>query len=166
MSSKPTKLFAQIPVVAALVLCPLPALAQEVGQQESEEAEGQSVVELFIGNTRAETHFGDENALSVGLSYHRLLNPTVSVGVLGEYASDPLDSWVLGVPVIFRVGKGWQFTAMPGVEREHGKSEFLFRTGIGYEFELKGYSLKPEVSADFVDGDVAIVTGLSVGFRF
>ncbi|MFT7593529.1 MAG: hypothetical protein ACI8R4_000842 [Paracoccaceae bacterium] len=143
-----------------------PLLAEESGEYEIGEAEGPHIVELFMGNTRGETHTGYENAFSAGVSYNYLLNPTVSVGVMAEYASDPLDSWVVGAPIVFRVGEGWQLTTMPGIEREHGESEFLFRLGVGYEIEMSGYSLKPEVNADFVNGEVAFVTGVSIGFRF
>ena len=144
----------------------VPVLAEEFDSYEPIESEGPHIVELFLGNTRGETAAGNENAFSAGISYHYLFNPTVSVGLTAEYASDPLDSWVLGVPMIFRVGEGWQLTAMPGIEREHGDSELLFRLGVGYEIEMTGYSLKPEVNADFVDGEVAIVAGVSIGFRF
>jgi len=156
-------LLAIITVMAAGLV---PAFAEGTKPPEPGGTESPHIVEFFLGNTRADTPTGDENALSVGTSYHYLINPTVSIGLLGEYASDPLDSWVVGAPVIFRVGEGWHLTAMPGLEREQGESEFLFRVGAGYEFELNGYSLKPEVSADFVDGDLAIVTGISIGLRF
>ena len=143
-----------------------PLLAEEAGEYEMGESEGPHIVELFLGNTRGETHTGHENAFSAGVTYHYLVNPTASVGLLAEYASDPLDSWVVGAPIVFRVGEGWQLTTMPGVEREHGESEFLFRFGVGYEIGMVGYSLKPEVNADFANGEVAIISGLSIGFRF
>jgi hypothetical protein len=166
MDTLTRNLIAPFLILAASGMVSMPALAEENDGYESVEAEGPHIIELFLGNTRSETHNGHENAFSVGVSYHYLFNPAVSVGVLAEYASDPLDSWVLGAPIVFRVGEGWHLTAMPGVEREHGESEFLFRLGVGYEFEFTEYSLMPEVNVDFVDGEVAVVIGASIGFRF
>lgn len=132
-----------------------------------EEHHGPNIVEFFLGTTYADHHGHREHAFSVGASYRYAFSEVVSAGVLAEYATKSLDAWVVGVPVVFAFGDGWQITTMPGIEIEGNNQEFLFRLGLGYEFEMEGgYSLKPEVNADWVDGDVSAVLGVSVGFRF
>jgi hypothetical protein len=149
--------------LAGLVLVgmPLEAAAQERG------VDSPHVLEFFVGNTSADHHGERENAVSTGAQYRYQFSEVVGVGLLAEYARDPLDSWVVGVPLVIGLGgSGWQLTAMPGAEIEDGDSEPLFRAGIGYEFEMRGgYTLKPEINVDWVDGDTAIVAGISIGFR-
>ena len=47
------------------------------------------------------------------------------------------------------------------------ETNFLFRAGTGYEFELMPrWSLAPEINADFVDGDTKLVYGLTLSWEF
>ncbi len=119
--------------------------------------------EFVLSNTHTEH---GENAVTAAMSYHRRISPLVSVGVLGEYAFGDIDTGIVGIPVKLYPGQGWVFTGMPGVEIHDSNTEGLFRVGVGYEFELEGFSLTPEVNADFVDGETNIVTGISIGFGF
>ncbi|MCA0871234.1 hypothetical protein LCL97_10370 [Seohaeicola saemankumensis] len=148
----------------AVLTAPLDA---ETPHSESVAESGPNILELFIGSTYADHHGHREHAFSLGASYRYSFSDVVSAGILAEYATKSLDAWVIGVPIVFNVGDGWQITTMPGVEIEGGQEEFLFRLGLGYEFEMEGgYSLKPEINADFVDGEVSGVLGISIGFRF
>jgi hypothetical protein len=53
------------------------------------------------------------------------------------------------------------------LEHREGETEFLFRAGVAYEFELsERWAVIPEVNVDFVDGEEAFVFGLSFGFGF
>lgn len=55
----------------------------------------------------------------------------------------------------------------PGFEYEHSDWEFVFRTGIGYEFEIAEiWALTPQLNIDFVDGEEKFVYGISVGKVF
>ncbi len=151
------------PVLAVLgfALLPLQVAAQE------REIHSPHVLEFFVGNTSADHHGTRENAFSVGAQYRYQFSDAFGVGLLAEYARDPLDAWVVGVPMVVGLGdRGWQLTAMPGAEIEGGEQEFLFRVGLGYEFETRGgYSLKPEINVDWVDGETSVVAGISIGFR-
>ncbi len=139
-------------------------LAAPLGAQEA--AEGPHIFEFFLGATHADHRGQDETAFSLGGQYRHDLGNGVSMGLLAEYAFDPFDSWVVGVPVVFSLGdSGWQFTAMPGAEIEGGSSEFLIRVGIGYEIDGEAYSIKPEINFDWVADELAIVAGVSIGFR-
>ena len=55
---------------------------------------------------------------------------------------------------------------VPGFEHEDGENEFLVRLGNSYEFELGSWTLAPELSFDFVDGDVKTVFGLNFAIGF
>ena len=46
------------------------------------------------------------------------------------------------------------------------ENEFLFRTGVAYEFEIGRWSITPQFNVDFVDGEEAYVYGLSFGWGF
>ena len=51
-------------------------------------------------------------------------------------------------------------TETPGFEHEDGKNQFMVRLGNSYEFVMGDWSLAPELSSDFVDGDFKTVFGL------
>ena len=163
--SAPFALFAGTSL--ALTQVPGQASAVETMHETHAAHHGPNIVEFFLGATNADHRGHNETVFSLGAQYRYAINPTVSVGVLAEYANDPLDLWVVGIPFVFNLGDtNWQLTAMPGAEIEDSHEEFLFRAGIGYEFEMTGYSLKPEINVDWVDGEAAFVGGVSIGFRF
>lgn len=147
-------------LVSAAVVMPLSLAAQE--------SKGPHVLDVFLGTTYADHHGESEHAFSVGVQYGYEIKRGVSVGVLAEYATNSLDAWVVGLPAVVNIGETpWQVTIMPGAELVGDEQEFLFRTGLGYEFEMQGgYALKPEVNLDWVDGETSVVAGVAVGFRF
>ncbi|MDP2579987.1 hypothetical protein Q8W37_08595 [Shimia thalassica] len=151
----------------AAMMFPIAANASETGVHAGEAEHGPHIVELFLGVTSADHNGHTQQAGSVGASYRYAFNHTVSAGVLAEYTGGALDDWVVGIPVVFNLGHGgWQGTLMPGFEITSSHEEPLFRVGLGYEFEFDGYSLKPELNVDFVDGETVYVLGVSLGFRF
>lgn len=154
------------PMAVAMAICAGAGAQAQEATRVIEAAEGRNIVEFFLGGTWADHRGSREGAGSVGASYRYEFTEIVSAGILAEYTFDPFDSWIVGIPVVFNLGQGWQLTAMPGVEFEGDDKEALFRLGIGYEIEMEGYTLKPEINADFVDGETAVVAGLSIGFRF
>ncbi len=147
----------------------LPAFASDeaeyAGHTDSAHAEHhRNKIELGIANTHTEH---GENAFTLAASYNYRFSDFASIGVLGEYAFDPLDQWIVGLPLKFYPGKGWVLVAMPGAEFHNGHEEALFRLGVGYEFELEGgYSITPEFNADYVDDEIEYVIGLTFGFGF
>ncbi len=118
---------------------------------------------MFLGNTHTEEGV---DAFAIGGQYEYRVSPLVGIGVMGEYTFEDVDSWVVGVPFTLHPGAGWQLVAMPGVELEGDETTFLFRAGVGYQFELEQFTIKPEFNADFVGGEVDLVFGASLGFGF
>ena len=154
----------------SLALILLPFASQAIAEQthgHDNKVHGPHIVEFFLGATSADHHGHTEQAGSLGASYRYAFNHTVSAGVLAEYTGGALDHWVVGIPFVFNLGHGgWQGTLMPGAEITSSHEEALFRVGVGYEFELDGYALKPELNVDFVNGETVVVLGASIGFRF
>ena len=139
------------------------ARATDVEVPTSEAVEHRHHLDLFLGNTHTED---DENAFSLGVGYEYRLTQFFGIGVLGEYAIKDIDAWVVGVPLAIHPGAGWRLVVMPGLELHDGDSEFLLRTGVGYEFEVGRYTVMPEFNADFVDDEVNYVFGVGLGVKF
>ena len=126
-----------------------------------------NMLEAFLGNTYEDSEHGDENGFTVGLVYERRLSELLGIGGFYEYAAGDFDKWSIGVPLFIHPHEGWRFVLAPGLEHRHGDDEFLFRTGVAYEFELsERWVMIPELNVDFVDGEEALAFGLSLGFGF
>ena len=126
-----------------------------------------NMLEVFLGNTYEDSEHEDDNGFTVGLTYERRLSDLLGIGGFYEYAADDFDKWSIGAPLFIHPHKGWRFALAPGLEHRHGDNEFLFRTGVAYEFKLsERWVMIPEFNVDFVDGEEAFVFGISFGFRF
>ncbi len=134
-----------------------------ISKAEGVSGDDRNHVILFLGATISD----DDTAFSVGIDYEYRLNEFLGIGALAEYTAADPDSWVLAGELFVHVTEGLGLIFATGVELEDGDAEFLFRTGISYEFDLDdGWTIGPEVNVDFVDGDQDLVVGLSVGRTF
>jgi len=154
-------------LLLCIMLCtllPLTAAAEDSPAGTSEEAGGGQRLSMFVGNTQD----GSEIGLSVGLEYEYRWTRQFGVGALAEYAGGDFDSWVVGIPFFIHPHAGWFVRLAPGIEREDSENNFLFRAGVGYDFEIMpNWSLAPEFNVDFVDGgDDKLVYGLSLSREF
>ena len=151
-------------VIAFLILLASPhAGAESAGEHEghgSEHAFHRNVVAACVGVTSEDCR---EKALTLGLEYERRFTPTFGLGVVAERAFGDLDFWVFAVPFAWHNGP-WKLYAAPGVEDsdEHG-SEFLFRVGVEYGFEVGNFEIAPQLDIDFVDGQEVLVLGVTIG---
>ena len=117
----------------------------------------------FLGITGEDRR---ERAGTVAIEYERRFNERWGLAAGLEHAFGDLDFTVFTVPVVFHSGK-WGLYAGPGIEKHHDHdSEFLFRVGAVYEFEVGEIILAPKFNIDFVDGDTVLVGGLTIGFGF
>ena len=150
-------------VVVAVLFCSL-AAAEEQGSTAGKGADEFRNKLLFFGGV---TQKGSDHGASVGLEYEYRLGPYLGLGGLAEYAGGDFDSWVLGFPVYIHPYGGLVAWLAPGVEIEDGDANFLFRAGLGYEFEIHPrWSLAPEINFDFTDGDTKLVYGLTLSWEF
>jgi hypothetical protein len=131
---------------------------------ESEGIEHPSRVSLFGGIAQDDSDFG----ASFGLEYEYRMHGLWGIGGLAEYAGDDFDAWVVGVPVFLHPYAGSFIRLAPGLEFEEDEAGLLFRTGVGYDFELSPWwSLAPEFNVGFIEGgDTKLVHGLSLSYSF
>jgi hypothetical protein len=147
-----------------LMLSPCFAGAESEEVAEAHPEHPRNSITLGIYSTRERN---GERAQTLSVSYNYHFADQFSTGPLVEYAKDPLDLWIVGLPLRYHPGAGWVLTAMPAVEYHNSHAEPLFRLGIGYDFELEGgFLLAPEINLDWVDDKTDLVVGLSFGFRY
>lgn len=162
-----------LPLLAAVFLVvPVATFAAEEAAEEA--AERLNRIAVFAGGSRKKIHTGEKvDAYALGVSYARELNDRFSLGILYEQEGGDIDAWTVIVPAFIRLGERWELQVGPGVEHENETDEdiFLFRAGIGYEFELsEDWVLIPEVDVDWIDvehGDNTVfVYGVNLGRLF
>jgi hypothetical protein len=153
-------------IVLFVLLASSVVKAEEQGQHGGHEGGHdfhQNLIAMFLG-VSSEDH--REEAFTVGLEYERRVSASFGVGAVVERATGDLDFWVYAVPFAYHSGP-WKLYAAPGIEDsdQHG-SEFLFRVGLEYAFEVGSYEVSPQVDIDFVDGETVYVVGVTIGRGF
>jgi len=177
-------------VVAAFA--PPVASAEEHGSREPHAASHADAhlhrnhAALFAGAT---TFNGHGTHFSLGGDYLRYLSPGSpwAIGVFGEAVFAEHTEWAFGMPVHVdvladlwvRAGPGLELVQVAELEAGHGEgsaehadvdtkteAEFLFRIGVGYDFELGGITVSPSMDWDAVRGADALVWGVNVGRGF
>ena len=136
--------------------------AQDVGDAEA--AERPNHIGLFLGAT----HKQSDDGFSIGIEYERDVSELIGLGVVVE-STPSLNERVIAAPAAFLHPIGALEVALaPGLQVEDGDTDFMFRIGVGWEFDVgQGFSLAPEVNFDFVSGnDNALVYGLALGYAF
>ncbi len=121
-----------------------------------------NLLSVFVGVT-GETRREYGNTLGIG--YERRVTKTFGVGFLAERTYSDLDFWVYAVPFAYRAGR-WKVLVAPGVEDSDHGTEFLFRMGAEYAFEVGSWEIAPQLSIDFVDGEQLGVIGLALAKGF
>lgn len=160
---KPGRWGALMSITLLLIMLPLHVvLAGEKEGTQKEDEESRQALELFLGNT----HEDNEDGFTVGLTWEYRLQEIFGAGVFWEYAAGPFDKWAAALALFIHPYKGLRFVVAPGLEHNDGENEFLFRTGVAYEFEIGRWSITPEFNVDFVDGEESYVYGLSFGRGF
>jgi len=182
-------------VGAALVLVGIPGYAQ------SHEAEEHGVEEhshfhnhhlgLFVG---ASSKFEEGGTyLTLGLEYEYLLDKEHGrwkLGVVGEFIFAHETEYVIAIPVVFHLTKGFFLLAGPGLEwsPSHGeggeehhdahamennessedgyKTHVLLRIGAGYHLQVGKFSISPVVNLDMWRQHHSLVWGISIGRGF
>lgn len=164
------------PLLAALLVLPGLALAEETGSHHGEHGLGEmqaaheheyhkNVVAVFAGVTSEKRR---ERSGTFGIEYERRLSPSIGLGVLLEHAKGDLDFTIAAIPFAYHHGH-WKFYTAPGVEfsDEEYDTEFLLRVGVEYAFEIGGnFEISPQIDLDFVDGEMVTVVGLTFGYGF
>ena len=182
-----SKLSLTFVVLGIMISSPLSSYAQheQEGRAESHETYyHRNHVSLFLGATSELKDDKDVHG-TAGLDYVRWFGATGTWGA-GGFAEvifkDHLEG-LLGAHVYFYPANKFWIMAGSGIEfhledthQAASKSEsesstdreisFLFRTGLGYNFELGGFSVAPAVFLDTVRDTASLVWGINVGKGF
>ena len=133
---------------------------------ESEQIDYHNKFSFFGGVTQEDSNLDG----TLALEYERLLIKHLGIGVvLSEFRSgDDKRSWAFLIPAFIHPYAGWYVVLGPGIEIEGSERIFIFRSGVGYDFELwPRWSIAPEFNVDFVGGgDVKLVYGLALSYAF
>ena len=132
---------------------------------ETEGVEYPNKLGLFLGITQESSELDG----SLGLEYEYQFSRLLGVGGILEVTGGELErSWILAVPAYIHPYAEWLIILAPGFEFGGSEENFIFRAGVGYEFELRPHwSLVPEFNIDFVGGgDVTLVYGVAVVYSF
>lgn len=111
---------------------------------------------------------------SLGIDYEYRLpvwHNKLGIGLLGELVFAEHKETIIGVPIFFHPVGSLKFLFAPGMaftEDEHGHSHnhFVSRVGLGYDFHIKTISITPGFSADFIEGHISLIYGISLGIGF
>jgi hypothetical protein len=166
------------PLVLALATGSLPVWAEVRSHEQPGHGEHfhRNVIAGFAGITGEDRR---ERALTLGLDYNRWVTRAFGIGFGIERAFSDLDFTVYTVPFSYRFGP-WKLFLAPGWEdsdhhesSDHGEGsghegggEFLMRAGVEYAFEIGRYEISPKFMVDYIDDDVVLVGGLSIGYGF
>ena len=122
-------------------------------------------VGFFVGAT---TKTNGDTEFATGLEYERRFTDLLGAGLVVEWEPS-FEERVLVAPALFvhPVGE-LLITVAPGAQFEEHGTQFVFRLGAAWEFELgHGLALAPTVNYDFVEGaHDAISYGLVLNFAF
>ena len=137
----------------------------------------------LIGATNELDADKDTN-FSLGIDYVRRFSNDGrwGIGVFGEAIFAEHTDWLFGVPFYFYPTNNFWLRAGPALEihKKDKKSnsettsssttetgtEFVIRTGIGYDIELGGFTIAPTLSFDFLRDGTTLVWGINLGKGF
>jgi hypothetical protein len=154
------------------------AETETAGPHKNEHTTHWNHIAVFDGATskfeKEGTHF------TLGLDYIRKFPPSGrwAISIFGEAIFEEHTEWLIGIPLFYRLYDNLWVRTGPGIEilqeeeHDHGetkteiKVEFLWRVGIGYDFEFGKYSIAPSIDVDFGRSTTAVVWGLNFGYGF
>ena len=121
---------------------------------------------LFAGVTFKEHEGG---SATLGADYLYRLGRPVSVGGVLETTGKDSRDWILAALGVWHPSERWRVFGGLGIEvaQDDRDSEFLFRVGADYDFELtRHWAIAPTLALDFTESENAIVIGVTFGRGF
>ena len=155
------------------------AEAHRSHHEEQHEHFHQNHLAIFVGTTSFLKDDGSH--FSIGLDYVRVFSPDSpwSLSMLGEVIFAEHTELVFAIPLIFSLGGShfWlrsgpgveiikEVSHKEGMEKTKAKAKFLYRIGVGYDFEIGSISLTPSLDLDMVRDEPALVWGINIGKGF
>ena len=122
---------------------------------------------LFLGQTEVlEDGHSNLSGFTVGVDYEYRVNPFLGIGFVAEHATGDVDANTLIAAFDLHFGEGWVVQTGPGYERIDGESNYLGRLGVLYEFEVRGFTLSPQLHYDMTNKEDSVVFGIAFGSSF
>lgn len=143
--------------------------AEEHGEEHGEHFHKNHLA-VFIGATEAEEHHGEKGDpdFTLGVDYERRLSPLFGVGGMFDWVAEGNREFLVGPIGFLHPFGGLKLFAAPCYQhvRESGEDNFVFRTGVAWDFEIGKYSIAPNVIYDFADEQDFLVLGVTIGRGF
>ena len=152
-------------IASLLIIFPVVAAAESETEAESSEVEYRSKIGIFGGITQD----GHDHGASVGVEYIYRMDDLISIGGFLEYAGGDFDLWLIGLPFFIHPHAGWFFRLAPAAEFEHDEVRFVFRTSVGYDFEITPrWAIAPEFNVDLNrrDREFTQIYGITLLYSF
>jgi hypothetical protein len=137
----------------------------EDAEVEDWAADGRNEAGVFLGATGREGEWG----FSVGFDYEFRLTRLFGIGGVIEWTGADFREGIAAVPFILHPWHELKLIAAPGIEitPEYEETNFLVRAGAEYGFDVGyGYELAPALYADITSGEVAVVIGGVLAWKF
>ena len=173
-----------------LLLCNFNAFGQdyesEIQGNHDSDVEGhdhhskKNLIGVFTGLTTQLD--GDKNTdFTLGIDYVRHFSKSDrwGIGVFGEVIFAEHNEMIFGIPVYFFPTNNFWLRAGPALEifKEEEESDsgitktttetgFAIRAGLGYDIEIMGFTIVPNVSVDFIREKTSLVWGFHMAKRF
>ena len=125
---------------------------------------------------------GDKNTdFTLGIDYVRHFSNSDrwGIGVFGEVIFAEHNELIFGIPVYFFPTNNFWLRAGPALEifKEEEESDsgitktttetgFAIRAGLGYDIEIMGFTIVPNVSVDFIREKTSLIWGFHMARRF
>lgn len=153
---------------AAVLVLALAALVGAGPAAASEESTGhahrhRNHLAAFGGGHR----LAGQTSWAVGAEYERRVARYVGLTALGELTFADQRETTLAAGIVVHPFGGLELQVLAGrLSADEGHDDTLWRFGAGYGFEVGGASLGPSLSLDRVEGETAVVFGLTLGWGF
>lgn len=128
------------------------------------EPEKKNHASVLIGGTHIPD--ADHTAFTLGIDLEHEITHRFGVGLVVEYAFDPIDATSLFGVVDIHLGHGFVLQAGPGVEWVEHETYAVGRIGVFYEIEVGEFILAPSISYDISEAEDSIVFGTAIGTKF
>jgi hypothetical protein len=141
------------------------------GEAHSQHEFHRNHIAFFLGVTDggdAEEGGEEKTAGTLGVDYERRLSRLIGIGFLADYAGGDRREAIAGIPVFFHAGRAAKFHVAPAIEwkTETDESDFAWRLGFAYDFEVGRATIAPALHVDLVEGEQVYVVGVDLGWGF
>jgi len=108
----------------------------------------------------------EDDAFSIGLDYEYRVSDFLGIGAVAEYAFQDIDATTIFAAADLHLTQQFIMQVGPGFEFVDGRTEPMFRAGLLYEIESRGFTISPQIHYDWNSGKDSLVIGAAFGVAF